>query len=60
MKETKKGKGEKRVAAQADLEALGKEPEAPPSPDRTVSEPTFEGLYFSFSPRCVDAGGGAA
>ena len=44
LKETKKGKGEKRVAAQADLEALGKEPEAPPSPDRTVSEPTFEGL----------------
>ena len=44
LKETKKGRGEKRVAAQADLEALGKEPEAPPSPDRTVSEPTFEGL----------------
>ena len=44
LKEVKKGKGEKRVAAQADLEALGKEPEAPPSPDRTVSEPTFEGL----------------
>ena len=44
LKETRKGKGEKRVAAQADLEALGREPEAPPSPDRTVSEPTFEGL----------------
>ena len=32
------------MAAQADLEALGREPEAPPSADRTVSEPTFEGL----------------
>ena len=44
MKETQKSKGEKRVAAQVDLEALGREPEAPPSADRTVSEPTFEGL----------------
>jgi hypothetical protein len=44
LNEVKKGKGEKRVAAQADLDALGKEPDAPPSADRTVSEPTFEGL----------------
>ena len=44
VNEVKKGKGEKRVAAQADLDALGKEPDAPPSADRTVSEPTFEGL----------------
>jgi len=44
LKETQKSKGEKRVAAQVDLEALGREPEAPPSADRTVSEPTFEGL----------------
>lgn len=42
--EAKKGKGEKRTAAQADLEALGPEPAAPPSADRTVTEPTFEGL----------------
>lgn len=28
----------------ADLDALGPEPEAPIAPDRTVSEPTFEGL----------------
>ncbi|MDV7145633.1 YfjI family protein [Tropicimonas sp. TH_r6] len=30
--------------AKVDLAALGKEPVAPPSPERTVSEPTFEGL----------------
>lgn len=44
-----KGKSEKRTAAQADLEALGPEPEAPPSADRTVSEPTFEGLTKLFA-----------
>ena len=47
--EAKKGKGEKRTAAQADLEALGAEPEAPPSADRTVTEPTFEGLTKLFA-----------
>ena len=47
--EVKKGKGEKRVAAQADLAALGAEPSAPPSADRTVSEPTFEGLTKLFA-----------
>lgn len=47
--EAKKGKGEKRTAAQADLEALGPEPEAPPSADRTVTEPTFEGLTKLFA-----------
>ena len=47
--EAKKGKGEKRMAAQADLEALGKEPAAPPSTDRTVTEPTFEGLTKLFA-----------
>jgi hypothetical protein len=47
--EAKKGKGEKRTAAQADLEALGREPEAPASADRTVSEPTFEGLTKLFA-----------
>jgi hypothetical protein len=47
--EAKKGKGEKRTAAQADLEALGAEPDAPPSADRTVTEPTFEGLTKLFA-----------
>lgn len=42
--EIKKGKGEKKTAAQADLDALGAEPSAPPCPDRVVTEPTFEGL----------------
>ena len=47
--EAKKAKGEKRMAAQADLEALGREPAAPPSADRTVTEPTFEGLTKLFA-----------
>jgi hypothetical protein len=47
--EAKKGKGEKRTAAQADLDALGPEPAAPPSADRTVTEPTFEGLTKLFA-----------
>ncbi len=49
LREAAKGKGEKRTAAQADLEALGPEPEAPPSTDRTVTEPTFEGLTKLFA-----------
>ena len=49
LTEAKKGKGEKRAAAEADLEALGQEPEAPPSADRTVTEPTFEGLTKLFA-----------
>jgi hypothetical protein len=49
LDEAKKGKGEKRTAAQADLHALGPEPEAPPSTDRTCSEPTFEGLTKLFA-----------
>ncbi|QEE36463.1 DUF3987 domain-containing protein [Octadecabacter sp. SW4] len=32
------------AGAQADLDALGPEPTPPPSTDRTVSEPTYEGL----------------
>lgn len=47
--DAKKGKGEKRAAAQADLEAPGKEPDAPPSADRTVTEPTFQGLTKLFA-----------
>jgi len=42
-------KPDKRTAAQADLEALGPEPAAPPSADRTTSEPTFEGLTRLFA-----------
>lgn len=49
LADAKKGKGEKRAAAEADLDALGPEPEAPPSADRTVSEPTFEGLTKLFA-----------
>ena len=49
LSDAKKGKGEKRTAAQADLEALGPEPNAPPSTDRTVTEPTFEGLTKLFA-----------
>lgn len=49
LAEAKKGKGEKRTAAEADLNALGKEPSAPPSTDRTVTEPTFEGLTRKFT-----------
>lgn len=48
LAEAKKAKGEKRTAAQADLEALGPQPVAPPSADRTVTEPTFEGLTRLF------------
>ena len=47
--EARKGKGEKRLDAEADLEALGPEPQAPPSSDRTVTEPTFEGLTRLFA-----------
>lgn len=49
LADAKKGKGEKRTAAQADLRALGAEPSAPPSADRTVTEPTFEGLTKLFA-----------
>jgi hypothetical protein len=49
LAEARKERGEKRMAAQADLEALGPEPAAPPSADRTVTEPTFEGLTKLFA-----------
>jgi hypothetical protein len=49
LADAKKGKGEKRVAAEADLDALGPEPTEPPSADRTVTEPTFEGLTRLFA-----------
>jgi hypothetical protein len=44
LNEIKRAKGEKRTEAEADLNALGPEPQAPASSDRTVTEPTFEGL----------------
>ena len=49
LAEAKKGKGESRAGAQADLQALGAEPAAPPLTDRTVTEPTFEGLTRLFA-----------
>lgn len=49
LAEVRKGKGEKRTAAQADLNALGKEPAVPLSPERTVTEPTYEGLTRKFA-----------
>lgn len=49
LAEARKGKGEKRTAAEADLDALGPEPAAPPVPDRTVTEPIFEGLTRLFA-----------
>ena len=38
----------KEAAAGADLDALGPKPKAPPSADRIVTEPTFEGLTKLF------------
>ena len=49
LSEARNGKGEKRAAAEADLRALGREPVAPPSTDRTVTEPTYEGLIRKYS-----------
>lgn len=49
LSEAKKSKGERTTAAQADLDSLGSEPQPPQSPDRTVSEPTFEGLTRLFA-----------
>lgn len=49
LAEAKKNKGVKRTAAQADLTALGPEPAAPPSADRTATEPTFERLTRLFA-----------
>ncbi|MFN4240812.1 MAG: YfjI family protein [Erythrobacter cryptus] len=46
--DARKAKGGDSAAAEAELRALGPQPEAPPSPDRTVTEPTFEGLTKLF------------
>lgn len=45
----KRDKGKSREGAKAELVALGPEPTAPLLPDRTVSEPTFEGLTRLFA-----------
>jgi len=42
-------KGGDKAAAEAQLRDLGPEPKAPPIPDRTVFEPTFEGLTKLFA-----------
>lgn len=47
--EARKAKGKGRTTSEADLAALGIEPAPPPSPERTVTEPTFEGLTRKFS-----------
>ncbi|QIE54965.1 DUF3987 domain-containing protein [Pikeienuella piscinae] len=49
LAQARKGKGAKRVEAEADLRAMGREPAAPPSTDRTVTEPTYEGLTRKFA-----------
>ena len=43
-----KNKPAKRIEAQADLEASTPEPDAPPSTNRIVTEPTYEGLTRLF------------
>ncbi|MDF2143139.1 YfjI family protein [Paenirhodobacter sp. CAU 1674] len=48
LNDAKKGKGEKRVAARADLEALGKAPSAPPGPERTLPAPSMQGLIRQY------------
>ncbi len=47
--DAKIAKGEMLMEAEAELEALGSEPTPPPVPDRTVSEPTIEGLTRKFA-----------
>jgi hypothetical protein len=47
--ETKSTKGNKRVDAEADLRALGPEPLPPALSDKTVTEPTYEGLCRLFA-----------
>ncbi len=44
-----KGRGKKSAPDAADLAQLGAEPAAPPSTDRVVTEPTFEGLTRLFA-----------
>lgn len=44
LNDAKSSKEDKRAGAGDALAALGKQPTPPASPDRTVTEPTFEGL----------------
>ena len=48
LRATKGTKKLSKIEKEADLDALGPEPEAPPSTDRTVTEPTYEGLTRLF------------
>ena len=48
LRATKGKKKPSKIETETDLEALGPEPEAPPSTDRTVTEPTYEGLTRLF------------
>jgi hypothetical protein len=48
LRATKNKKKLSKIEMEADLNALGPEPEAPPSTDRTVTEPTYEGLTRLF------------
>lgn len=45
VKEAANAKGEKAVAAEADLQALGDEPVQPLEPQLTATDPTIEGLF---------------
>jgi hypothetical protein len=49
LNEARRAKGGKKTAAEADLRALSRQPAPLSSPDRTVSEPTFEGLTRKFA-----------
>ncbi len=48
LKDAGSHKPEKQLEAEADLRALGNAPQSPLSPDRTCSEPTYEGLTRKF------------
>lgn len=49
-------KPETKLGARVDLEKLGPEPSAPPSTDRTVRNPTYEGLTRQFREGCPSLG----
>ena len=44
LNEAKKNRGEKRIAAEVDLDALGPEPAAPPTPSRLVGGQSTQGI----------------
>lgn len=49
MTRARSAKAEKRTGCEADRKALGPEPAAPPSADRVMTEPTWEGLTRLFA-----------